>query len=80
MDDTLGRSNSTMNIYELSHVVKEWAFKKGYTLIVFKTLGYTTYTIEIHDESDYIELMDSFTSEPEAIFKAAAYIFEQLKR
>ena len=68
-----------VNIYELAHKCKEWAFNKGYTLVVFKTLGYTTYAVEIHDESDYIELIDSFTTEPDAIFKACEWILKRIK-
>ena len=72
----------TINIYELAHKCKEWVSKQGYT---FCTFGQCTYLI--HDSEDHDTIYNMFerqsfygNSEPEAIFKASEWVFEQLKQ
>ena len=75
-----------INIYELSHKCKEWAFDKGYSLesakraVLGKDNKMTNAWICCGFTSTY-EVLPNFTAttEPEAIFKACEWIMEQTK-
>ena len=73
-----------INIYELAHKCKEWAYKKGYILTPWKRDG-EWYGCEVRDiTSEDIVMINGKTYtrsklEPEAIFKACQWILEQNK-
>ncbi len=75
--------NTSMNIYELAHKCKEWAYSKGYEIKSFKRIGnFKTkglYTCIVHDgvyrQWDAEEIVDK---EPEAIFKACEWILNEV--
>ena len=80
-----------INIYELAHKCKEWAYKKEYALTPMNDFGFgnkDTDNFKSYWTSCYINLRPSngthlycveMTSEPEAIFKACEWIMEQTK-
>ena len=60
---------SSINIYELAHKCKEWAWDNGYTIKSYKS-----------DEDWWAMIRNMYintTTEPEAIFKACEWILEQ---
>ena len=72
--------NRSINIYELSHKCKKWAFKNGYWLSVrlYEPNGFNIVIFShIHSQlqKDLKEINDK--TEPEAIFKACQWILEQ---
>jgi hypothetical protein len=69
-----------INIYELAHKCKEWAFKQGYSLNVFNSNSnyheVTPNTLAQNDE-EWVEHPYSIaSSEPEAVFKACQWILD----
>ena len=68
-----------INIYELVHKCKEWAFDKGFVLKSYKKQGAFSgtyhYAIDINDK--ICEWLAN--TEYEAIFKACEWIMEQTK-
>lgn len=73
-----------INIYELAHKCKEWAFNEGFTLSSSKD-GIDEWCIELYnhladDINDYRLNIDfdafDATTEPEAIFKACQWILD----
>ena len=78
--------NRSINIYELAHKCKEWAYYKHGYIIFSKTRISSSLascyfdTMAKHDyEDDYC---DDFRAETEyeAIFKACSWILEQIKK
>ena len=68
-----------VNIYELAHKCKEWAYDNGYYIDSGKHKSYCE--AEIGDLwGEPLGLRPEFktTTEPEAIFKACEYILKQL--
>lgn len=67
---------TTINIYELAHRCKEWAFYKGFVLKSYKKQGAFSgtyhYAIDINDK--ICEWLAN--TEYEAIFKACEWIFK----
>ncbi len=72
-------TTTSFNIYELAHRCKEWAFNSGFSITVYKTLGYTTYTAEIHCDEGTIVILDSLSTEPEAVLKACEWVLGTLE-
>ena len=74
-----GRITGEINIYELVHKCKEWAFDKGFVLKSYKKQGAFSgtyhYAIDINDK--ICEWLAN--TEYEAIFKACEWIMEQTK-
>lgn len=80
-----------INIYELAHKCKEWAFKQGYALTPMNDFGFgnkDTDNFKSYWTSCYINLRPSngthlycveMTSEPEAIFKACEWVLKESK-
>lgn len=80
-----------INIYELAHKCKEWAYKKEYALTPMNDFGFgnkDTDNFKSYWTSCYINLRPSngthlycveMTSEPEAIFKACEWILKGMK-
>ena len=69
-----GKWYNIVNIHELAHKCKEWAFDRGYT--IWSTYqGYIT--LKPLNDSYGIEFEED--TEPEAIFKACEWILEQKK-
>lgn len=72
-----------INIYELAHKCKEWAFTKGYYLssYVDSSVGAGCEVSNIaclsFDEPILYEPTEDYLSEPEAIFKACEWILKQ---
>ena len=67
-----------INIYEFMGLCKEWAWSLDYCVDSFKTQGYDTWMVELsypYDE-DTFEIMDSFSTEYDAVFKACTRIME----
>ena len=68
-----GTRTTDINIYELMHLMKEWARTKGYLLLSGYDNG-TTWVCECTNKS----MLDTYTkSEPEAVTKACEWILEQ---
>jgi hypothetical protein len=72
---------SSINIYELDHKVKEWAFDNRYDISTSRSSkGYLAYVYQ--DEAcgfdEWIHQTSFIKHEPEAIFKAGEWILEQL--
>lgn len=67
----------TINIYELAHKCKEWAFSLGCELSSFKA-NYSGYWFSTIKFVDVMARPISFNSnkEPEAIFKACQWILD----
>ena len=63
-----------INIYELAHKCKEWAYEKGYQLASYPS-GKDWYVCR----DPYKEPYEGDNTEPEAIFKACEWIMEQTK-
>jgi hypothetical protein len=61
------------NIYELTHICKEWAIKKGYGISVHSS-EISGYIVEINYGFDITDFHN--ISEPEAIFKACEWILK----
>jgi len=70
-----------INIYELAHKCKEWAWLKGYYISSFKDFGFDTYFCKVLFNATAPESGKSFNSdtEPEAIFKACEWIYSERK-
>ena len=69
-----------INIYELAHKCKEWAFSKGYEVNCQRTLGYENWVVEVVSEEEYVEFIkDDVPTEPEAIFAACEWVLENQK-
>ena len=68
-----------INIYELAHKCKEWAFDKGFVLKSYKKQGALsgTYHYAIDINENVAEWLSN--TEQEAIFKACEWIMEQTK-
>lgn len=72
-----GRKYDIINIYELAHKCKEWAYNKGYCIL--SSFAYTQ--LENDDEQIMLTFGTRFqdievNSEAEAIFKACQWILE----
>jgi hypothetical protein len=65
-------NNKSINIYELAHKCKEWAFTKGYYLDSGKQDDGFRCFIATKEYSTMVKQ----NTEPEAIFKACEYILE----
>lgn len=68
--------NRTINIYELAHKCKEWATSQGFIVL---TYGEAYYNVDVHYHSNkskfgHLAFSDTAQEEPEAIFKACAWI------
>lgn len=64
-----------INIYELAHKCKEWAFNKGYSISIHQS-EISGYIAEIHCGWSVIDFHNKF--EPEAIIKACEYILREI--
>jgi hypothetical protein len=67
----------SINIYELMHMMKEWALSRGYKLSSRLTNNYRG-ACKVNTNRELTECYAN--TEPEAIFKATSYIMEQLKQ
>jgi len=68
-----------INIYELMHMMKEWAEKKGY-ILQSHIIGDSVCKIsKITNYSPYIDTLEilNANTEPEAVTKACEWILEQ---
>jgi len=65
-------SLTTINIYELKHLCKEWAYEKGYDIVT----GHDN-TALIHNEG--VGLVEEWCFDDEAIFKACEWILKETK-
>lgn len=68
----------SVNIYELAHKCKEWAFNNRYSILV-DILGINNYQISMENLTNGkpVYVKDSYnTIEPEAIFKACQWILD----
>ena len=69
-----------INIYELAHKCKEWAFKKGFEISSSKRVEeggrYIAVTWKGFAEAKPMEIE---ATEPEAIFKACQWIYDNFK-
>ena len=70
-----------INIHELDHKCKKWAFNKGYYIDL--NLSKECVTVELYDSSDVkcnrifpMQFNREFNTEPEAIFKACEWILD----
>ena len=71
------KSSVDINIYELSHKCKEWAFNNGFGL-TSGLLNYSKTKIAVLENIDLLMPKISFTgnTEPEAIFNACQWILD----
>ncbi len=70
-----------INIHELAHKCKEWAFHRGVSIYCIQYKidkgEYCVYIYDIHEETEILDTgVDdmTFATEPEAIFKACEWI------
>lgn len=64
-----------VNIYELAHKCKEWAFNKGYSISIHQS-EISGYIAEIHCGWSVTDFHSRF--EPEAIIKACEWVLKEL--
>lgn len=72
---SLNINGISINIYELAHKIKEWAYDKCFIIAVWKVpMGYRC------EVSSPCKSVKSFglDTEPEAIFEAGNYVFKSL--
>lgn len=71
--------NRSMNIYELAHKCKEWAFNKDKYKWLFSYKAFTKCHCDIVDNHNrkYIFVSFAGNNEPEAIFKACQWILDK---
>ena len=70
--------SGAINIYELAHKCKEWAYKNGWLLQVRTGTSLSVADIFNSDKQElHIRKQISEKIEPEAIFKACQWILEQ---
>ena len=80
-----GTNRENINIYELAHKCKKWAFKQGYELFS-RILSNDNQrrgnclVIRVESDPETVLTISNAETEPEAIFKATSYIMEQLKQ
>jgi hypothetical protein len=76
-----GMVEHKINVYELMHMMKEWAFDKGYSLDVFKSdENYYEVTPRIYNEieEEWFDCEYSISrTEFESVTKAAQWVSEQ---
>ena len=65
---------SDINIHELAHKCKEWAYNEGFVIVALKE-DEEQYVVEIRCGWDITDFRDN--TEPEAIFKACQYILDK---
>ena len=70
-----GTRRVSMNIYELAHKCKKWAYIQGYSIVsCYQGNGHASIT-NIHDDYEFEEFSGKI--EPEAIFKACEWVLRQ---
>ena len=76
----MNRQNRYLNIHELAHKCKEWAFDAGEWHIKSHKVIYPKgmWRVEFESPSEDLQTIHEVT-EPEAIFKACEWIMEQNK-
>jgi hypothetical protein len=62
-----------LNIYELMHMMKEWAFEEGYIISSFKSLSVGGYIAIINGDNKF-----ATKTEFEAMTKAAEWVRKQI--
>ena len=71
--DSSGRSmRSRINVYELMHLMKQWAFVQGYIIESDITGWY-----RVSKDECYIGVDGTTTTEPEAVTLACEFIFKE---
>ena len=74
----------SVNIHELAHMVKEWAYDNGYEISSKKILSEGLWDSEVaweHKEyKNWLSNDFEADTEPEAIFKAGEYILEEISK
>lgn len=75
----LFEANEYINIYELAHKCKEWAFNKDKYKWLFSYKAFTKCHCDIVDNHNrkYIFVSFAGNNEPEAIFKACQWILDK---
>lgn len=63
-----------INIYELMHLMKEWALKQGYLLYSVPTICFIK-TLSL----EYIKEFSDVSTELDAVFKSTQYIYDKLQ-
>jgi len=81
--DFHGTTGGQINIYELAHKCKEWAYSKGYYLhTTMKDSHIThklTYKVAI-EPTEYAEYAKTGNTEPEAVFAACQWILDEITK
>ena len=68
----------TINIHELAHMVKEWAYAEGYVIKSYRCFTcHDDYKVTVMFDTKTIH-SDCAKSEPEAVFKAGEWILKEL--
>lgn len=82
MVDFTGGNWFCINIYELAHKCKEWAYNKGFKIISGERLQdiNALFIIEITDMKYNLVYREFHKSEIEAIVKASEWILKEIKR
>ena len=68
-----------INIYELSHKCKEWAYNLKQEIIIKSYTVFNAGGCELIDKMGFSVYICDAKTEPEAIFKACEWIMEQIK-
>lgn len=76
--------NYDINIYELAHKCKNWAFKQGYELFSSilsndNQMRGNCLVIRVESDHETVLKITNADTELEAIFKACEYIMEKIK-
>lgn len=74
-----GGAERTINIYELAHKCKEWAFNNNMMFDIRWHTNVNPFRISVMTYGKDSQFFVGGT-EPEAVFKATSYIMEQLKQ
>jgi len=74
-----GEEIRDINMYELTHLMKEWLRGKGYIVTIYRHLDTTAISIAKEGCAGYISPSMSVTTEFEAVTKACEWILKEIK-
>ncbi len=70
----------SLNVYELAHRCKEWAFDQDLEVVAYLAIGYEKWFAQVENVDDVLFMKDNIDTEPEAIFKACEWILNRINK
>ncbi len=76
-DNSSGKASSDVNIYQLAHMCKEWAFDNDYSISSYKEKSSqgNMYRVSVNNGN----MSTARKTEPEAVFAASEWILKENK-